>query len=286
MYQLGKGYGHVIAVYNDIMAMTSTDDVVICVSRQSVCMRKSNGMFTWIPCAYHAPATTYKPHIAMLDEDTFAVSIGNAVEIGTPTGNRTTITVPCSSIACISKGSRHSIIVVTDFGIVWRCVCEMPGTLRETTHCTRLYTPCVIDGVAIGPALCAAQNDVKYFYGTMTGLYSENIRNTHVKCIVRGYVTSVVANNVGVAAICNNMVVIVTARGQCNWIHTRDVVQGQRLHLFNDLLTCGNLTVNMHTLLTSVTDANEHVICGNGRLSAIRRGSKAVVLLPRHAPMQ
>ena len=277
LHRLGKGDGEQIAETHNVTAMTAIGDTVVCVTKHYIQMWGTNGLYSHIPCSYYATSITYKPHIAMLNEDTFAVSIGSAIEIGKTTGERTIMSVPCCSVTCMANGPGDSILVVTDFGTVWHVICKFPGTPRERTRTMRLFSPCVIGGTTTGPATCAAWHDSVYYYGTVVGLYMEGSSNAFPKCIMRGHITSVVANQSGVAVICDRRIVIIDASGKTHWIKSWHAIPGQRIHLFKDLLTCGTCTVNMRTLNTTQVHATEHVICDTGHASAKRNGTHAMI---------
>ena len=278
MHRLGTGGGERIAEKHDITAMTAIGDTVVMVQEHGIHMWNVSGTTYHLPCAYYSPAIGFEPHIAMLDEDTFAVSIGSAIEIGKPMGERTIMSVPCCSVICMANGPGESILVVTDFGTVWHVICKFPGTQRERTRTMRLFSPCVIGGTTTGPATCAAWHDSVYYYGTVVGLYMEGSSNAFPKCIMRGHITSVVANQSGVAVICDRRIVIIDTSGKTHWIKSWHAIPGQRIHLFKDLLMCGTCTVNMRTFNITQVDATEHVICDTGHASAKRNGTHAILI--------
>ena len=195
------------------------------------------------------------------------------------TGGRTLVEVPCSNVTSVAKGPGGAV-VVTDFGTVWHCSCRSPGTPNERTRSSRLFTPCIIEGRTTGPATCAAYGNEAYYYGTTQGLYREAMHDAVPKCVMRGFVASVVANEFGTAAICNDRVVIYSTEngGSITALNQWYVQPGHRLHLFRDLLMCGSSTINMRTMQMSTIDACEYAVASTGTISVIRRGTRAIIL--------
>ena len=267
---------HQLGICEHTEVIEACNETVACVSAQFVCIWKTNGMHARIPCLYLAPATTYKPHVAIIDDNMFAVSIGPGVEFSRLTGGRTYLELPCTEVIWISRGPRGAIIV-TDFGAVWHCECRDPGTHQERTHSARVFVPCVLAGRPTGPATCAAYHDFVYYYGTTQGLYREGPRDIIPVCLARGAVTSVVANEFGMAAACDNKILIFHTGRPTHTVHPWYVTPGNRMHLFKDLLMCGPITINMNSLQISQVDACEYAVGSGGTISVTRTGTRAVV---------
>mgnify|MGYP004185287195 CR=1 FL=1 len=270
MHGLGAGTcseSQQVGVCENTECVEASEDMVVCVSSQFLCVWTADGVHARVPCMYLAPATSYHPHIAIVDGNTFAVSIGSTVEFSELTGGRALMDLPCCGITTVSKGPGKSALVTTDLGAVWHVRCTNPGTAAERTRTSRLFSPCVIHGRATGPATCAAYDgDLVYYYGTTQGLYRESI-NDYPVCLVRGYVACVVSNAWGTAAVCNDVVCIMDKEGTVFRTGIRPPRMQPRLHLFRDLVLCGPCTINMHTLQISCVHACEYAICSNGSLS-------------------
>ena len=280
VYGLGAGRcdtSQQLGICENVQAVVADGDTVVCVSAQFVCVWRTNGMHARVPCMYLAPHVTYKPHMALVGPLMLVVSIGSAVEFSMLTGGRAIVEVPCSNVTSVAKGPGGAL-VVTDFGTVWHCSCRSPGTQSERTRSSRLFTPCIIEGRTTGPATCAAYHNQTYYYGTTQGLYREGIHDAFPKCLMRGFVACVVTNSFGTAAICDDRVIIYPTGCTTQALNQWYVQPGHRLHLFRDLLMCGSCTINMRTMQISTVDACEYAVASTGTISAIRRGTRVIIL--------